>query len=228
MKSGAVILCSGGVDSSVCVAKARNEGIEDVHVFCVDYGQLAAAAEISASRKIAEHYGCRHFVCRVNISDWAGQCSLFSAEEDVEKSTNSMPGERIASYVPFRNAVLLSCGLSYADALHLQEVWTGSSGNSMHRDNTKEFIDLFRRMAAHMAVRSGRKPIRIRTPQMRGGYLKSIRDAVALSVPLELTMTCYTPLKARNGWKHCWSCFSCSNRKYFFDKAKVRDPLRAY
>jgi 7-cyano-7-deazaguanine synthase len=221
----AVVLLSGGLDSSTVLAVAMKEGFE-VHCLSVDYGQRHKG-ELAAARRVARELGAAsHRAARVSLSLFGGS-ALTDASIAVPKgrSAAAMGGDIPVTYVPARNTVLLSVALAWAEVLGASDIFLGVNAidYSGYPDCRPEFLQAFERLArvaTRAGVQGGR--MRIRAPLLRLGKAAIVRLGVRLGVPYHLTLTCYDPVRGRA----CGRCDACTLRRQGFAEARVPDPTR--
>jgi 7-cyano-7-deazaguanine synthase len=219
---GAVVLLSGGLDSSVVLAAAIADGY-DVHALTVEYGQRHNR-EVEAARAMARHQGVDHKVVRVDLSAFGG-----SALTDVSTRvpTNTPPediGREIPStYVPARNLVFISVALAWAEALDADVVFIGANAvdYSGYPDCRPEFIEAMQGVV-DVGTRRGVEgtTIRIVAPLIDSTKADIVERGVELGVPFEHTWSCYRGRPAA-----CGTCESCVLRLRGFAMAGVVDPL---
>ncbi len=221
MKQLAVVLLSGGLDSCVTAAVARRN--LDLALFFLDYGQRTNARERSAFLEIADYYGVperRRLAAGTDVLRQVGGSALTDRNvpvPDADVVRNEVP----ATYVPFRNALLLSFGVSWAESIGASSVYLGAveEDSSGYPDCTQAFCDAFAR-----AVDSGTRPeshIRIVTPVIHLRKHQIVRLGVELGAPLHLTWSCY-----RNSDRACGRCDSCILRLKAFETAGIPDPIQ--
>jgi 7-cyano-7-deazaguanine synthase len=219
----AVVLLSGGLDSSTCLAVARAEGFE-AHCLSVDYGQRHRG-ELARARRIAEALGAReHRVVKVDLSAFGGS-ALTDRAIAVPKGRSAarMARDIPVTYVPARNTVLLALALAYAETIGAEDVFVGVNAidYSGYPDCRPAFLRAFERVAkvATKAGVSGR-PLRIRAPLIRLSKAAIIRLGTTLRVPYRMTQSCYDPV----GGRACGRCDACVLRRKGFADAGVPDP----
>lgn len=219
----AVVLLSGGLDSSTVLAIALSKGRE-VQALTVDYDQRHRK-EVDAARRIAEHFRVPdHLVTRVDLSHLRGS-SLTDPSVDVpEGRTDAEIPEGIpATYVPARNTILLSLALGYAESVGADEIYVAANAidYSGYPDCRPEFYDAFREVA-RLGTKRGveGRPIRIHTPLIRMTKADIVRTGAKLGVPFELTWSCYHGRE-----EACGACDSCRLRLKGFREAGIEDPL---
>jgi len=225
MKPRAVVLLSGGLDSTTCLAWALDRGFE-CHTLAVDYGQrhrieLEAARRISGLLGAAEH---RELVA--NLRALGG--SALTADLDVPKgrAPESMGSDIPVTYVPARNTVLLALALGWAETLDASDLIAGMNAldYSGYPDCRPEFLRAFERVA-NLGTRAGieGRTFHIHAPLLALDKAGIIRLGLSLSVDYGQTHTCYDP--AADG-AACGACDACLLRRKGFREAGVPDPTR--
>ncbi len=218
-----MVLLSGGLDSSTCLAVARAAGFE-VHCLSVDYGQRHRG-ELARARRLARALGAKdHRVVKVDLSGFGGS-ALTDASIAVPKgrSPRRMAREIPVTYVPARNTVLLALALAHAETVGAEDVYVGVNAidYSGYPDCRPEFLRAFERVA-RLATKAGvsGRPLRIRAPLLRLSKAGIIKLGTALGVPYRLTHSCYDPVRGRA----CGRCDACVLRRKGFEEAGVLDP----
>jgi 7-cyano-7-deazaguanine synthase len=223
----AVCLLSGGLDSTTCLAIARQAGF-DCYCLSFDYGQrhrveLAAAARVAASLGAKEHR-----TAVIDLRVFGGSALTSSLDVPKDRDEKAMGSEIPVTYVPARNTIFLSFALAYAEVTGSSHIFLGVNAidYSGYPDCRPEFIEAFERMAnlATKAGVEGLTKVRIETPLQHMGKAEIVRKAIELGVDLSLTHSCYDP--DANGHS-CGRCDSCLLRRKGFEEAKVADPLAA-
>ena len=225
MKKRAVVLLSGGLDSSTTLAIAIVSGYE-AYSLSFDYGQRHKA-EIEAARRVAKSLGATaHHIARIDHDIFAG--SALTDDVDVPKSRSEKEiGAGIPiTYVPARNTIFLAHALAWAEVIGSSDIFIGVNAldYSGYPDCRPKFIRAFERMA-NIATKAGVDGARfkIHTPLIEMTKADIIRKAVELHVDLALTHSCYDP--APDG-RACGKCDSCQLRRKGFREAGVTDPIR--
>jgi 7-cyano-7-deazaguanine synthase len=221
----AVVLLSGGMDSTTAAAIAQRDGF-DVHALSVRYGQRHAV-ELDAAMRVAERLGIRqHVVVDLDLRAFGG--SALTADQPVPKDTPMAEiGSRIpATYVPARNTIFLSLALAWAEALGARDIYLGANAldYSGYPDCRPEYLEAFGRMA-DLATRAGVEGARltIHTPLLHLTKAQIVARGLELGLDYGLTSTCYDP--APDG-AACGRCEACLLRLKGFEEAGVRDPVR--
>jgi 7-cyano-7-deazaguanine synthase len=222
----AVLLLSGGLDSTTLLAVATNEGYA-IHALSFDYGQRHSV-ELSAATKIAERYRVvQHVVVGIDLRLFGG--SSLTADIPVPKDRDIVngTGDIPSTYVPARNTIFLSYALAWAEAVGARDIFIGVNAldYSGYPDCRPEFIAAFERMA-NLATRagvesSGGPAIRIRTPLIHLSKREIIELGLRLGVDYSLTTSCYDP--GPHG-EACGRCDACQLRQRGFSDAGVQDP----
>jgi 7-cyano-7-deazaguanine synthase len=226
--SPAVVLLSGGLDSTTVLAIAKNEGFA-IHALTFGYGQRHSA-EIDAARRIARSAGvARHHVVEIDLTLFGG--SALTADIPVPKDRDLAPssvaaGEIPVTYVPARNTIFLSYALALAEVVEASDIFIGVNAldYSGYPDCRPEYIDAFEKMA-NLATRAGvegRTRVVIRTPLISLSKAAIIKLGTSLGVDYSQTMSCYDP--GPNG-EACGRCDACQLRLKGFSEAGLEDPI---
>ena len=224
----AVVLLSGGLDSTTAAALARREGYE-LYALTVRYGQVHAA-EIEAARRVALALGvARHVELDVDLRAFGGSSLL--GEGEIPKSNNPITNNSITNpaipttYVPARNTILLSLALGWAEVVAAERIVIGVNAidYSGYPDCRPEYLSAFEYLAT-LATRAGvgGRVIRIWAPLQSLTKAGIIRLGAELGVDYALTHSCYEPLA---DGRPCGRCDSCRFRARGFLEAGVADPL---
>lgn len=214
----AVILVSGGMDSAVTIAMAREQGFE-VYALSVAYGQRHSS-ELEASERVAKMLGAVvHKTVHVDLRSIGG--SALTADIDVPEDG----GEGIpVTYVPARNTIMLSIALGWAEVLGSNDIFCGVNAvdYSGYPDCRPAFIEAFQSLA-NVATKAGVEGagIRIHAPLMRMGKGDIVREGMRLGVDFSATVSCY---QADAEGRACGHCDACRLRAEGFAKAGVPDP----
>jgi 7-cyano-7-deazaguanine synthase len=222
----AVVLSSGGIDSTTVMAMAKHEGFE-IHSLSFFYGQRHAV-ELEAAQKVADAMGAaKHLVINIDLKKIGG--SSLTDDMDVPKARHerAMSQEIPVTYVPARNTIFLSFALAWAEILESSDIFIGVNAidYSGYPDCRPEYIDAFERMA-NLATKAGVEgitKIKIRTPLIRLTKAQIIKKGFNLGVDYSVTHSCYDP--SPQGLA-CGRCDSCFLRKKGFKEAGVDDPTR--
>ena len=217
----AVILVSGGLDSTTVLAMARTQGY-DCYALSFDYGQRHRA-ELFAAQKVSAVLGdVEHKVVHLNLDSIGGSALTDESIDVPEEQTEGIP----VTYVPARNTIFLSIALGWAEVLGAHDIFIGVNAvdYSGYPDCRPEYIASFEAMAS-LATRAGveGQTISINTPLMHLGKGEIISAGVALGVDYSLTVSCY---QATDEGLACGRCDSCRLRREGFNQAGVADPTR--
>ncbi len=222
MNKKAVVLYSGGLDSTTCMAIAKAEGFAP-YAMSFAYGQRHSV-ELEKARVYAPRIGAvDHLVVAVDLRQFGG--SALTADLEVPKDQLA-EGVIPITYVPARNTIFLSFALGWAEVLGAQDIYIGVNAldYSGYPDCRPEFISAFENMAnlATKAGVEGDKPYTIRTPLIQLSKAEIIRTGLALGVDYRLTHSCYDPTPAGVA---CGRCDSCLLRLKGFSEAGIEDPI---
>jgi 7-cyano-7-deazaguanine synthase len=215
----AVCLVSGGMDSCVTAAIAKNEN-DRIAFLHVSYGQRTERRERQAFNDIADFYQVeKRFDVSIEYLAKIGGSSL--TDENIKVAEADLSSKEIPnSYVPFRNANMLAIATSWAEVLRANAIYVGavSEDSSGYPDCRPEFFEAFER-----TIETGTKPetnIKIKTPIIHLSKAEIVRKGIELGAPLWLSWSCY-----RNEDLACGTCDSCALRLRGFERAGVRDPI---
>lgn len=221
MSEKCVVLLSGGLDSTTCLAVARDQGYE-CYTLSIDYGQRHVA-ELQASANIADKLSHHpHQVVRVDLSAIGGSALT---DENIEvpeygESKDAIP----VTYVPARNTIFLSTALAYAEVVGADAIFIGVTAvdYSGYPDCRAEYINAFAKMA-NLATRAGveGQKMHIITPLIDLDKAEIIKLGHALGVDYGLTVSCYN---ANASGEACGQCDSCHYRQKGFTEAGLKDP----
>jgi 7-cyano-7-deazaguanine synthase len=222
----AIILFSGGLDSSTCLAIAKSQGFK-AYALSFRYGQRHTV-ELEAAKRVAKHLGAAgHLILDVPLGTIGG--SALTADIDVPKDRDmgEMESEIPVTYVPARNTVFLSLALAWAEVLPAADIFIGVNAldYSGYPDCRPEFVAAFETMA-NLAIKEaveGRLKMKIHAPLMQWHKARIIEEGLKLGVDYGLTHSCYDP--SPEGLA-CGRCDSCLLRKKGFEEAGVTDPTR--
>jgi 7-cyano-7-deazaguanine synthase len=221
----AVVLLSGGLDSTTVVAIAKAEGFS-VYALSFDYGQthkveLKAAARVAAKQQVA-----RHHVLKVDLSAFGGSALVGDAEIPKGRSLEEMGHGVPVTYVPARNMVFLSLALAWAESLGATDIFIGVNAldYSGYPDCRPEFIRAFETMAnLGTKIGSEGKRITIHTPLIAMTKREIVRKGLELGVDYGMTVTCYD---ASDEGEACGECDACLLRLKGFAENSASDPVR--
>lgn len=238
----ALVLCSGGVDSTTLLAMAVNEyGAENVYALSISYGQKHLR-EIEAAKAVAAYYGVEQRFLDLGAIFADSQCSLLSqsaqavphgtyAEQQAQAGAGAsagpsgaeVPGETtVSTYVPFRNGLFLSAAASMALSLECVVVYYGAhhddvAGNA-YPDCSLEFVEAMN----HAIVEGTGGELRLEAPFVKASKADIVRVGLELDVPYQLTWSCY-----EGGDVPCGQCATCLDRAAAFAANHAEDPALA-
>lgn len=222
----AVVLLSGGLDSSTCVAIAQNQGFE-VYGLSFAYGQrdnheLDAAARVAKAMNIK-----RHVIIDIDLRAFGGSALTDDIDVPKGRSLGEMEKEIPVTYVPARNTIFLSFALAYAETLKSDDIFIGVNAldYSGYPDCRPEYIKSFQHMA-RLATKigvEGDHGVNINTPLIDMTKAEIIKTGRELGVDYSLTTSCYDPNE--NGIA-CGQCDSCLLRLKGFEEAEATDPIK--
>ena len=220
--SKAVILLSGGLDSTTVLSIAKSQGY-DCYALSFDYGQKQRS-ELESSISIAKKSNViEHRIMKISLSDIGGS-ALTDQSIDVPKYSDS--DEIPITYVPARNTIFLSFALAWAEVVDCQTIFIGVNAldYSGYPDCRPEFIEAFENMAnlaTKQSVEGDR--IQIKTPLISMTKAEIIKKGLGLGVDYSETTSCYD---ANTLGEACGECDACVLRKIGFENANVKDPTR--
>ncbi|HVO46476.1 MAG TPA: 7-cyano-7-deazaguanine synthase QueC [Steroidobacteraceae bacterium] len=221
----AIILLSGGLDSTTVLAIAREAGFE-LYALSFRYGQRHAV-ELESAARVAAAMGVReHVVADIDLRKFGGSALTADIAVPKGRSAETMPPGIPVTYVPARNTVFLSFALAWAETLGSQDIFIGVNAldYSGYPDCRPEYIEAYERMA-NLATRAGvegAQRLTIHTPLIRLTKAQIIARGLALGVDYALTSSCYDP---GQGGAPCGECDSCALRAKGFREAGAVDPL---
>lgn len=223
MNMKAVVLVSGGLDSTTCLAIAREQDF-DLYALTINYGQRHDH-ELNSAKMVVDFYSIQdHSIIDIDLRQFGG--SALTDQIDVPK--NRDPSEMVdipATYVPARNTVFLSLALAWAETLGSSDIFIGVNAldYSGYPDCRPEYISSFER-TANLATKAGAtgSTFKIHTPLINMTKSDIIKTGIKLGVDYSLTSSCYDPNE--NG-DPCGNCDSCYLRLKGFKEAEAKDPL---
>ena len=218
----AIVLLSGGLDSTVCMAVAKDQNCE-IYPISFNYHQRHSV-ELNSAKNVAEYFKVnRHFVVETNMNQF-GTSSLTDLNIDVpinNEDEKNIPN----TYVPARNLIFLSYALGYAEAVGAEKIFIGVNAvdYSGYPDCRPEFIELFQNLADYStkAAIQDKKKVKIETPLISLTKKEIVLLGQKLNAPLHLTHSCYN-----GGEEACGVCDSCRLRLKGFEEAGYSDPIK--
>ncbi|HIM58104.1 MAG TPA: 7-cyano-7-deazaguanine synthase QueC [Gammaproteobacteria bacterium] len=218
----AIVLLSGGLDSTTTLAIAKSQGFE-CYALSFDYGQKQKS-ELDSATKIAKIFAAvEHKIMHISLSDFGGS-ALTDANIKVPdfKESDEIP----ITYVPARNTIFLSFAMAWAEVLDCQSIFIGVNAldYSGYPDCRQEYINAFEAMA-NLATKQGveGKKLSILTPLINLNKADIIKKGLSLKVDYSLTTTCY---QANDKGEACGVCDACEYRRIGFKSAGISDPTK--
>ena len=218
--SSAVVLVSGGMDSATAAFEAKNRGY-NLYFLHTTYGQQTADKESECARQLAEYMNVTDFL-HIETDHLARVGASSLTDDSIDVNNVDLDSDEIpSSYVPFRNANLLSMATSYAEANDCEAIFIGahSEDYSGYPDCRPEFFDAFQQL-----IEVGTKPatsIEMVAPFVNWSKTDIAEHGLDLDVPYELTWSCY-----REEAPACGTCDACAYRLKAFQEAGVKDPIK--
>jgi len=224
----ALVLSSGGVDSTTCVGIAVDElGADNVSTVSIFYGQKHSK-ELECARKVSEYYGLKHYELDLSGIFRFSNCSLLegsteevpegSYEDQINRKENGM----VSTYVPFRNGLMLAAVASLAVSIYPEDevdIYLGAhaddAAGSAYADCSPEFTDAMRE-AIYIGTYN---KVKVVAPLVNMNKAGVVRTGLKLNVPYELTWSCYN-----GGDKPCGKCGTCIDRAKAFEANGIADP----
>ena len=220
----AVVLVSGGIDSTTTLAIAIAEGYE-AYALSFEYGQRHQI-ETKAARRVADSLGAKeHRVAKIDLRVFGGSALTDDLDVPKQRSEREIAHGIPVTYVPARNTIFLAYALAWAEVIQVNDIFLGVNAidYSGYPDCRPEFIEAFETLA-NLATKAGAEGRRfqIHTPLIKFSKAEIIRKAVELGVDLSLTHSCYDPTPEGLA---CGECDSCLLRLKGFREAGMKDPV---
>ncbi len=216
----AIILSSGGLDSTTCLAIAKAEGFAPIYSMSFDYGQrhrqeLVAAERIARTFEVKEHR-----VIAIDLRQFGKSALTDDIAVPKDRDESQMSADIPITYVPARNTIFLSYALAWAEVLNCDDVFLGVNAldYSGYPDCRPQFIEMFQQTARTGTTRSR---FTIHAPLVHLSKADIIRRGVKLGLDYSMTHSCYDPDEAGRACGHCDSCLL---RKKGFAEAEIADP----
>ncbi len=214
----AVILFSGGLDSTTCLALAKSQGF-DCYAISFNYGQRHHS-ELNAAKRIVEKWNISHRIIELPLAKLGGS-ALTDKNQDILQSSG--PNDIPATYVPARNTIFLSFSLALAEVIKANDIYVGVSAvdYSGYPDCRPEYIAAFQALA-NLATKTGVEEgkIKIHTPLIHLSKAETIKLGLSLGIDYKMTVSCY---QANADGHACGQCDSCVLRKKGFREAMSLD-----
>jgi 7-cyano-7-deazaguanine synthase len=237
LRRAAIVLTSGGLDSTTCLAIAKAEGFAKLFSLTFDYGQRHRQ-ELAAAEAVATEFGAAHRVIDIDLRQFGHSALTDNIAVPKDRDGNAIGAGVPITYVPARNTIFLSYALAWAEVLNLRDVFIGVNAidYSGYPDCRPEFISAFETMANLATKMTTARPpadesapdaslarFKIHAPLMRMTKAEIILRGIALNIDYSVTHSCYDPTP--DGFA-CGRCDSCILRKKGFATAGVPDPTR--
>jgi 7-cyano-7-deazaguanine synthase len=221
----AVVLLSGGIDSTTTLAISIAEGYEP-YVLSFDYGQRHHV-ETEAARRVANSLGAKeHRIAKIDLRVFGGSALTDDVAVPKRRSETEIAHGIPLTYVPARNTIFLAYALAWAEIISASDIFLGVNAidYSGYPDCRPEFIEAFQKIA-NLGTKAGveGRRFRIHTPLIKLSKAEIIRKAVEFGVDFSLTHSCYDPTDEGLA---CGECDSCLLRLKGFREAGIRDPIR--
>lgn len=220
----AVVLSSGGVDSTTCVAMAVNElGSANVVTLSFKYGQRHER-ELESAQKIADFYGLAHYVYDLTSIFAYSDCSLLSSSKEKPEHMSyadqiARDGEgKVSTYVPFRNGLMLSAAAALAQSLYPEEecgIWIGAHADDAAGNAYADCSVAFNESMGRAISIGTYELVKLHAPLNRLNKAQVVAEGLKLGVPYDLTWSCY-----EGGEKACGKCATCIDRLAAFRDRK--------
>jgi 7-cyano-7-deazaguanine synthase len=223
----AIILLSGGLDSTTVLAIAKNFGFE-TYALGFSYGQRHEI-ELESAKKVAQKLGVKEFkIAKIDLRIFGG--SALTDEISVPKNSDFSESKKVPiTYVPARNTIFLSYALAYAEVVGAFDIFIGVNAidYSGYPDCRPEFIKTFQNLAdlATAAGVENKGRFKIHAPLIEMSKKEIIQKGIEIGVDYSMTHSCYDPIVKDENTYSCGECDSCLLRKEGFRAAGVKDPL---
>ena len=225
----AVVLSSGGVDSTTCVAMAVNElGSANVVTLSFKYGQRHEK-ELESAQKIADFYGLAHYVYDLTSIFAYSDCSLLSSSKEKPEHMSyadqiARDGEgKVSTYVPFRNGLMLTAAAALAQSLYPEEecgIWIGAHADDAAGNAYADCSVAFNESMGRAISIGTYELVKLHAPLNRLNKAQVVAEGLKLGVPYDLTWSCY-----EGGEKACGKCATCIDRLAAFRANGCEDPI---
>lgn len=221
----AMVLFSGGVDSTTCLAMAmKRYGRENVIPLSISYGQKHQK-EIEAAQRIERYYGLHGKSLDLSVIFADSNCSLLEhseeaiPEESYVEQLKKTDGAPVSTYVPFRNGLFLASAASMALSLGCEVIYYGAHSDDAAGNAYPDCSEAFHRAMCQAIVEGSGNTVRIEAPFINKSKAEVVKTGLALDTPYHLTWSCY-----EGGEKPCGKCGTCIDRKKAFEENGVADP----
>lgn len=222
----ALVLASGGVDSTTCLGMAVDQyGKENVVALSMSYGQKHTK-EVECAKAVAEYYGVELYSIDLAQIFQFSNCSLLQhsdeeiPQESYGKQLEKTDGKPVSTYVPFRNGLFLSTAASFALSKDCGVIYYGAHSDDAAGSAYPDCSDVFNKAMGEAIYEGSGRQLRIEAPFINKTKAEVVATGLALGVPYELTWSCY-----EGGDKPCGVCGTCVDRQEAFAKNNVTDPI---
>lgn len=222
----ALVLSSGGVDSTTCLGMAVEKfGADNVVSLSVSYGQKHTK-ELEAAVKVAEFYGVEHISIDLGLIFKFSNCSLLvHSDEEIPhesyaKQLEKTDGNPVSTYVPFRNGLFLSTAASIALSKDCDVIYYGAHADDAAGNAYPDCSEVFNNAMNQAIYEGSGKKLHIEAPLVTWNKAAVVKKGLELKVPYELTWSCY-----EGGEKPCMQCGTCIDRMKAFELNGVKDPI---
>jgi 7-cyano-7-deazaguanine synthase len=229
-KKNAVVLLSGGLDSTTVLAHVHSLGFQ-CYCLSFEYGQKQVE-ELDMARRNAARYGAEHLVLQVALDKIGGSALTTDMEVPKDRLPAEMERSIPVTYVPGRNTIFLSYAMAWAEVIDARDIFIGVNAldYSGYPDCRPEYLQSFEKMA-NLATRIGTEKggrFTIQAPLLHLTKKEIIEKGVALGVDYSFTHSCYDPVVQNNRNVACGRCDACRLRLKGFAEAGVKDPVTYY
>lgn len=222
----ALVLASGGVDSTTCLGMAVDQyGKENVVALSMSYGQKHTK-EVECAKAVAEYYGVELYSIDLAQIFQFSNCSLLQhsdeeiPQESYGKQLEKTDGKPVSTYVPFRNGLFLSTAASFALSKDCSVIYYGAHSDDAAGSAYPDCSDVFNKAMSEAIYEGSGRQLHIEAPFINKTKAEVVATGLALGVPYELTWSCY-----EGGDKPCGVCGTCVDRQEAFAKNNVTDPI---
>ena len=223
----ALVLFSGGLDSTTCLALAADKyGADEVLALSISYGQKHSK-ELQAAVKIAEHYGIEFRTLDLAALFAGSDCSLLAgSDEEIPKETyaeqlSKTDGKPVSTYVPFRNGLFLASAASIALSAGCEVIYYGAHSDDAAGNAYPDCSDEFNEAMNRAIFLGSGQQLRIEAPFVKLSKADVVKKGIELKVPYEMTWSCY-----EGGDRPCGVCGTCRDRIAAFRANGIEDPLK--
>ena len=221
----ALVLLSGGIDSTTCLAEGVNDyGKDEVAALCISYGQKHLK-ELESAEKVAAYYGVTLRKLELGAVFEGSDCSLLEGssedipQESYDEQLRKTDGKPVSTYVPFRNGLFLSCAASVALSMGCEELYYGAHRDDAAGNAYPDCSEEFNRAISEAVYLGSGNQLRVKAPLVSLNKAEVVAKGLALGAPYKLTWSCYA-----GSDKPCGVCGTCRDRAKAFRMNGVSDP----